>query len=58
MPNLPLVSRTPVANHEINISLLTPKSELEGEKKFIFMLTLLPKGVQTKYLKLFLLKAP
>jgi hypothetical protein len=40
------------------IRLITPSSELAEKtrrKKFIFMLTLLPKGVKTKFLKLFLL---
>jgi hypothetical protein len=42
-----LVTLMQVANNGNNIRLLTPFSELEG-KKIIYMLTLLPKGVQTK----------
>ncbi len=47
----PPVSTIPAANNWINIRLLAPYSELEGIK--LSMLTLLPKGFQTKYLKLF-----
>jgi hypothetical protein len=44
--NLPPVSTTPVANNGNNIRLQTPSSEFEG--KNLYLLTLLPKGVQTK----------
>jgi hypothetical protein len=41
-----------VAKNWKNIKLLTPSSELE-ENNVIYMLTPLPKGFQTKYLKVF-----
>jgi hypothetical protein len=51
------VSTTPVANNgnRNNIRLLTPESGF-WRKKIIYILTLLSKGVQTKYLRLFQLK--
>jgi hypothetical protein len=40
---------TPVANNMNNIRLLTPESEHEEKEKIIYILTILPKGVQTKH---------
>ncbi len=47
---------TPEANNEKNNKLLTPKSELEGKNLSTYILTLLPKGVQQKIIKAFLIE--